>query len=161
MAKNQIISTIGVDSATDNGKVPVYNSTTKVFDMTTPSGGSPTVKNGVATYAIATASGTQTIAHGLGSVPKYVKLDVTLWNNNTGVLYFSFGTYNGTTNSSIYGSTSFGAGNSSTNGVSMYVTSTSSGATGVITVDSTNITITWTKVGTPDAATANILWSVF
>ena len=43
----------------------------------------------------------------------------------------------------------------------MYVTSTSSGATGVITVDSTNITITWTKVGTPDAATANILWSVF
>lgn len=39
MSINTIISNIGADSATDNGKVPVFNSTTKVFDMTTPSSG--------------------------------------------------------------------------------------------------------------------------
>lgn len=39
MAINNTIVGIGVDSAADNGKSPVYNSTTKVFDMATPSGG--------------------------------------------------------------------------------------------------------------------------
>jgi len=39
MALDQIISTIKVDSGADNGKVPVYNSTTDTFDMTTPGGG--------------------------------------------------------------------------------------------------------------------------
>ena len=39
MAINRTISTIGVDDGADNGKVPVFNSTTKVFDMTTPAGG--------------------------------------------------------------------------------------------------------------------------
>ena len=35
MAKDTIISNINVDNGADNGKVPVYNSTTKIFDMTT------------------------------------------------------------------------------------------------------------------------------
>lgn len=35
MAINQNISGIKVDSSTDNGKVPAYNSSTGVFDMTT------------------------------------------------------------------------------------------------------------------------------
>lgn len=39
MANNRVINGIAVDDATDNGKVPVFNSTTKVFDMTTPAGG--------------------------------------------------------------------------------------------------------------------------
>lgn len=43
MSINQVISGIGVDSAADNGKVPVYNSTTDTFDMTTPGGGSAPV----------------------------------------------------------------------------------------------------------------------
>lgn len=43
MAKDTVINGISVDNAADNGKVPVYNNTTKVFDMTTPStGGSST-----------------------------------------------------------------------------------------------------------------------
>ena len=42
MAINRSISNINVDDSTDNGKVPVFNSTTKVFDMTTPSGGGVT-----------------------------------------------------------------------------------------------------------------------
>jgi len=40
MAINRSISNINVDDSADNGKVPVFNSTTKVFDMTTPSGSS-------------------------------------------------------------------------------------------------------------------------
>jgi hypothetical protein len=39
MANNRTISSIGVDDGADNGKVPTYNSTTKVFDMATPGGG--------------------------------------------------------------------------------------------------------------------------
>lgn len=38
MAINQNISGIKVDTSTDNGKVPVYNSATSVFDMSTVSG---------------------------------------------------------------------------------------------------------------------------
>lgn len=39
MANNRVINGIAVDDSADNGKVPVFNSTTKSFDMTTPSGG--------------------------------------------------------------------------------------------------------------------------
>ncbi len=39
MAKNRTITSVGVDDAVDNGKVPVFNSTTKIFDMTTISVG--------------------------------------------------------------------------------------------------------------------------
>lgn len=39
MAINQNISGIKVDSATDNGKVPAYNSSTGVFDMVTSTAG--------------------------------------------------------------------------------------------------------------------------
>lgn len=39
MANNNVITSISVDSASDDGKVPTYNSTTNVFDMTTPGGG--------------------------------------------------------------------------------------------------------------------------
>ncbi|MCF7843897.1 hypothetical protein K9M47_03290 [Candidatus Gracilibacteria bacterium] len=42
MAINRVISTINIDDSADNGKIPVFNSTTKVFDMTTPSAGSQT-----------------------------------------------------------------------------------------------------------------------
>lgn len=42
MANNRVINGIAVDDAMDNGKVPVFNSTTKVFDMTIV-GGSGTV----------------------------------------------------------------------------------------------------------------------
>jgi len=38
MAINQVISSIKVDTGADNGKVPVYNSTTGTFDMTTQNG---------------------------------------------------------------------------------------------------------------------------
>jgi len=51
MAIDRTISTIGVDTAADNGKVPTFNSTTKVFDMTTPSGGGGIVVGSVASAA--------------------------------------------------------------------------------------------------------------
>lgn len=39
MAQNQVISTIKVDSSTDDGKIPVYNAAAKDFIMEDPGGG--------------------------------------------------------------------------------------------------------------------------
>ena len=82
MAKNQIISGIGVDSAADNGKVPVYNNTTGVFDMTTPSGGSGT--------NLFTADQTQTAnrTHDQGSFTQTINnANNWVYNGATGGLY--------------------------------------------------------------------------
>ncbi len=59
MAKDRTIIGIGIDSGADNGKVPVYNSTTKVFDMSTAGAGTVTksgtpVDNQVAIWTSAT-----------------------------------------------------------------------------------------------------------
>lgn len=43
MAINRSISNINVDDSADNGKVPVFNSTTKVFDMAAAGGGVTTM----------------------------------------------------------------------------------------------------------------------
>lgn len=119
-----------------------------------------TWKNGVTTYDMSTASGTQNIAHGLGKIPKQVRITAA-WTNTTNNLSQSYGVYNGTTQSE--------AGHAFDVGNGYYVTYSStsfsielrkSGSvlqTGVITFDATNITITWTKTGSP-TGTANIMW---
>jgi hypothetical protein len=56
MAINTNISGIKIDSSADNGKVPVFNSTTKEFDMTTASGGgASTALDNLASVAINTS----------------------------------------------------------------------------------------------------------
>jgi len=127
-----------------------------------------TYKNGVTTRAGDTASGDQTIAHGLGATPKYIRITVTKTNSTNGGVVFSSGVYNGTTNSCVY-SVGYDTGNGNTNGESgnsatqiAYVKQIQPGATGtqvaVATFDSTNITLTWTKSGTVNASNMNILW---
>lgn len=113
-------------------------------------------KCGAATYDISTASGTQNIAHGLGSIPKYVKLNMVFSNGN--IDSHTTTVYNGTTQSSQYqksdtdGSTGdFGAL------FRIYGSDGSDYQSGVITFDATNIIITWTKTGSP-TGTANIMW---
>jgi hypothetical protein len=125
------------------------------------------IKNGTTTYDTSTASGTQTIAHGCGRTPIMVRLSAFCAgvSGNTATAT-SHGVYNGTTNSCIYFTPDKTAvapviNNSSTQAIYLrrYDNggATDTSAAGVVTVDATNITITWTKSGS-QTGTAQILW---
>jgi len=126
--------------------------------------GNPIVpKVGVTTYDKSTASGTQNIAHGLGRIPKIVRIStlINAGSLNIGRLSISHGLYNGTTNSCIY-IYATNAGNQVSNNSSSYgIWSELEGdiAKAVITVDATNIILTWTKVNSA-TGTLQILWEV-
>lgn len=125
--------------------------------------------SGIATYDLTTASGAQNIAHGLGVIPTKVNLTGILINgglteqsiggltssgNRSMVICYDEGGGSSTTDV-LYSSTTYGIAFSNASANDPY-----GGATaqkGVITVDATNITITWTKSDSP-SGTATILW---
>lgn len=123
-----------------------------------------TMTSGVTTRDISTASGNQTIAHGLGRVP--VRVDIKAMNeiSTGGSIAISDGAFTSSGNHCIYWAIrsistedSF-TGQSAT--YSLYVLddfTPTNYATGSITVDATNITIAWTKNGSP-SGTADIMW---
>lgn len=117
-------------------------------------------KNGVATRAGNTSSGSQTIAHGLGKTPKQTKIRIK-WKGATAVVQSdSDGVYNGTTTSSVFATDGTGTtGTSSANIAEIYQSSTIH-QKATISVDGTNITLTWTLTGAMDADNMAILWEV-
>ena len=125
---------------------------------------SPTVKNGQTTYNIATASGNQVIAHGLGKTPKKVRLSAKIVEGAGDLSYAtsSEGAYDGITNSCIYTYID-DAGNSTVNGntsnIAVVNTQSGTGGSAIATVDATNITLAWTKAGSP-TGTVYLLWEV-
>lgn len=110
------------------------------------------------------ASATQTIAHGLGVTPKYVRIKAVLSQVATsGVdpgMFWAETTYNGTTQSSI--SVYKTSATVTTVGTTFLISSTNTGdtanSTGVVTVDATNISIAWTKTGAPGTSIFTLLW---
>lgn len=110
------------------------------------------------------ASATQTIAHGLGVTPKYVRIKAVIALTSTsGVdpgMYWAETTYNGTTQSSI--SVYKTSATVTAVGTTFLISSTNTGdtanSTGVVTVDATNISIAWTKTGSPGTSIFTILW---
>lgn len=120
-------------------------------------------ESGTTTKNLADSSTTQTIAHGLGRTPKYVR--ITAWYSSVPTsgsdpgLFQAFAVYNGTTQSAMSNNKT----SNTTSAVSANFrigsgnTSASDYQGGVITVDSTNITITWTKAGSA-GGTATLLW---
>ncbi len=143
----------------------IYNSTGPVFQLVNPasvvlSQYVPIWKSGNASKNANDGSGAQNIAHGLGKIPKYIRITAMSSGSGTTATYVqAFTTYDGTTQTSysIYGSASyqydntFAIGDSSSGGGSMK---------GIVTFDATNIIITWTKV-TSQAGTWNLLWEAF
>lgn len=130
----------------------------------TPSASTPVYKNGTTTYNLTTASGTQTIAHGLGVTPKYARF--TALTGNGGVYNpYSFGAYNGTTNSVAYRFATNVAANtgdaSSDTTNCIHIEPDTSGSSdkqvAVATWDATNIILTWTKSASP-SGTVQIMW---
>lgn len=113
---------------------------------------------GIASKNMTDSSTTQNIAHGLGVAPHRVQL--TILNNGLG---YSTGVYANSLNRGMY--LNIGSGNSiaTSTSATAFIGSnsnppTTTGQVGVITVDSTNIIITWTKNGSP-TGTAQILWT--
>jgi hypothetical protein len=111
---------------------------------------------GATTYELNTASGVQNIAHGLGAIPKNVKITAVFSNGNGN--FNTLTVYNGTTQSSLYQRNDIDG----TTGIygalfRIYGSDGNDYQSGVVTFDATNIIITWTKTGSPSGA-SNLMW---
>src|SRR3990167_2697819 len=133
-------------------EVPTKNA---VYDKIETISASITYKSGAATKDLTDASTTQNIAHGIGTTPKMVKVTGV---SGEGPLVSIATTIYTDAQSSVYAmitnDTSAGA-----TGATFRLANETIGAyqAGVVTVDATNIIITWTKTGLP-AGTARLIW---
>jgi hypothetical protein len=122
--------------------------------------------SGRTTRAGDTASGSQTIAHGLGEVPNKIRIsaikivDPALFGNQA----ISNGAYENGGSNCIYsimdgGAGADGIGNNSANMIEIWDDQTGSDKqVATITVDATNIILAWTKSGSPTSDAIQILW---
>lgn len=112
----------------------------------------------VSTKDLADASGAQTIAHWLGRIPKNVKITAAAPAGTTNP-FTPFTVYNGTTQSSLsyYGDGSTLWYRSATWALLLGDSSWARYQSWVVTFDSTNITITWTKTSVP-TGTMPLIW---
>lgn len=119
-----------------------------------------TNKSGLTTKDTTDANTTQTIAHGLGATPNKIKL-LTQHTYNAG-LTFSFGVFDASGQRCTKGTMSAAAHTNDTHATAAIVleeqtTPSSNFVVGTVSVDATNISITWVKTGTPNT-TQIILW---
>lgn len=138
----------------------VYDSVGDNFQMTSPVATSITYASGRDTKSTADASTTQNIAHGLGKIPKKVKL--TFQFGNTTGDFEGYLVYNGTTSTTVGAVVANGASRDMNSAGNIKLYGTASGSetefqTGVVTFDATNIIITWTKTNSPTGSWT-ILW---
>lgn len=156
-----------VSTALDTGDIlagqiieVVYNGTNFVLQsMVATTSLATTYTSGTTNKNAADASTTQNIPHGLGKIPKYVRLTFQIERSvSPGAIIQSTAVYNGTTQSSVstYLTGSFGIVSSNTNLI-LNADLTSGTQTGVVTFDATNIIITWTKTNSP-GGNYQLLW---
>lgn len=145
--------------------IVAYNSTNDNWQLLSPV--APTALTTTSAYTCgavsknaADASTAQTLAHGLGTTPKYVR--ITLDAPSGTAIGFAQATtvYNGSTQigASYYITGAFS--DATTTAFILNTSLTSGTQTGVVTFDATNITITWTKSGSP-TGTYNGFWEAF
>ena len=122
----------------------------------------PTASSGTSSYSGAT--GTQTIAHGLGKIPRLLRITAIVGTASSAYSFpISTGVYDGTNNNSIEVVTNGGSGqyNLQTGSTIVFTGSISTGAanySATATFDATNFYLAWTKVGS--AAAVTFLWEV-
>src|SRR3990167_2860191 len=104
------------------------------------------VTNGVFTKNMADASAVQTITHGLGRIPRFIRMTALFFDGTE--LLSSIGTYNGSTIATTYTYPAVDAATSTTNIIRL-IPATGNIQAAVPTFDSTNITLTWTKTLSP------------
>lgn len=146
----------------------IYNSTGTVWQLTNPASvilSATVYKNGNITRDLGTASGAVTTAHGLGKTPKKAKFTAVYTGTGAEAPAQSFGTYNGTTTSTIWieydnNGDLIKYGEDTTNAVAIiYGSSSTDSQKAVATFDATNITLTWTKAGS-GSGSIYIMWEV-
>lgn len=120
-------------------------------------------KNGVNSRDVSTASGDQVIAHGLGKIPKVVRISAMM-NKAANEGNVSHGTYNGSTTATTYNyirSSGNTANTDTTNIIFIPIWNGASNDNQVasVAVDGTNITLSWIKAGTP-TGTIYFNWEV-
>lgn len=146
------------------------------FQMMSAQQPRPFYKSGTTTYNLATASGTQTIAHGLGVTPRFIRMtfmrtqsDIA-GSSGIGNLHNGVGTFDGTTYATQYtgsDASSGATGNYSTFQSTSAIIVYNRGAGGsdvkqeaTASLDATNITLNWTKTNSPTGELM-ILWEAF
>lgn len=137
----------------------VYDGTN--FQMISPISNGTIITSG-ATSKDCSSTTTTTFAHGLGIVPQMVKIDA---KGSTGAGIFNSGTtYIGSTQSSNYnyGNTGSGTVEGSGNTFRMSNDNGTDALVGSVTVDATNVNITWATVGGGTfTGTAFLLWEAY
>lgn len=126
------------------------------------------IKFGKATRSMSTASGNQTIAHGLGVTPRYIEIQGIL-STAAAANWFSHshGMYDGTTTISISGCTSdSGTNHTETTSSTTYIlqffeVTSGNNQSCTVTMDATNITLAWTKTGSVGTGEANFIWKAY
>jgi hypothetical protein len=109
---------------------------------------------------LSASSSVTTIAHGLGVIPAYFRLNGLGIMSGAGQQFMgSIGTYNGTTMSYI--SVSSSPGQSWGTGYVMYFSDGTNACTATVTWDKTNVYIQWTKVASGIAVTVHCIWEAF
>lgn len=139
----------------------VYDGTR--FQLESPASSSFQFKTGNTTHDIS-VTGSQTIAHGLALIPKILRIYTVLSGANT-ITSSSTGVYDGATQNVAYvftdtTSTTSVVGVDGSNIIRVLTIATGTqNITATVTVDVTNINLTWSKTGTP-TGTASLIWEV-
>ena len=136
---------------------PSFASTLLLFLKANGSSGGKTTF-GVSSKNLADSTAVQTIAHGLGKIPTYVK--ITAFFLSGAVFQFSVGSSNGTSNESVNGWGNGSSGNSYGTAYAVDIENGSAvGQRATVTVDGTNLYIHWSPPGGgAGSGTANFLW---
>jgi hypothetical protein len=159
--KNGTLSLVANDIVAGQIVEVIYDGTN--FQMTTPTPQTYTNKfsNGTTTKNTADASTVQTIAHSLGIAPSRVNITAKI-STTSGLneVFEMFVTFDSSGTSGL--STAWTSGTAYISGlltnVSLPNVSSNYAQTGVITVDATNIYITWTRSGVASGIIYNISW---
>lgn len=167
IATNQTIA--GVKTFSSSPVVPTPSGSTDAASKGYVDGNPITSTVGVSSRASNTASGTETIAHGLGRTPKKVRMyGIISGANATGQLAVSHGTW---VTGNTYGcswvtgietNAQPGTGNNSSTVIIFLATVASDGTTSsqsaTVTVDGTNISLAWTKTTGSPSGTMYYNW---
>lgn len=127
------------------------NDATKFLNGTgaysTPASGGMTWKFGTSSRGTTAASGSQTIAHGLGKTPSYITISAGFVTASSNTFGNSYGSFDGTTQSVAWWVQEPGGGSqgASEAGLIIHLAGVSAGQNASVAFDATNITLTWSR----------------